>query len=120
MIEQLNSPKPTILGFKLSGKLHDADYQHFTPAIDAAVQAHGKIRLLALFEDFHGWDVHAAWDDLKMGLKHYSDIERIAIIGDKAWEKWMTIICKPFTKATIHYFDAAQLADAWAWVEKDQ
>ena len=26
-------------------------------------------------EDFHGWDLHAAWDDLKFGLKHYSDFE---------------------------------------------
>ena len=29
MIEQLASDSPKVLGFKLSGKLHDEDYQRF-------------------------------------------------------------------------------------------
>ena len=41
MIETLPSPQPQLLGFKLSGKLHDADYKHFVPAIDAAIQKQG-------------------------------------------------------------------------------
>ena len=36
MIEQLPSDSVQVLGFKLSGKLHDADYKTFVPAIDAA------------------------------------------------------------------------------------
>ena len=51
MIEQLPSPSEKVLGFKLSGKLHDADYKTFVPAIDAAAGT-GKIRLLAQFHDF--------------------------------------------------------------------
>ncbi len=63
MITPIASGSNTILAFSLSGKLHDADYQQFTPVIEAAVKAHGKIRVLAQFHDFHGWDLHALWDD---------------------------------------------------------
>jgi len=65
MIEPLKSPSEGCLGFKLSGKLHDEDYKHFVPAVEAAVKQHGKVRLLAQFEDFHGWDLKALWDDIK-------------------------------------------------------
>ena len=65
MIEQLPESSGKVLGFKMSGKLHDADYKTFVPAVEAAMAKEGKIRLLAQFEDFHGWDLHALWDDIK-------------------------------------------------------
>ena len=54
MIEQLPQSSEMVLGFKMSGKLHDADYTIFAPVIDAAVDKGGKIRLLAQFHDFQG------------------------------------------------------------------
>ena len=100
----------------MSGKLHDADYKNFVPEIDAAVAQGGKIRLLAQFHDFQGWDLHAPWDDIKFSSTHCLDIERIALVGHKTWEEWMAKVCKPFTMAKIRYFDAAELDVAWAWL----
>ena len=70
MIEQLPQDSEVVLGFKMSGKLHDEDYKKFVPLIDSAVAKQGKIRLLAQFEDFHGWDLHALWDDIKFATAH--------------------------------------------------
>jgi hypothetical protein len=118
MIETIESGSPKVVAFKLSGKLRDEDYKHFVPAVDAAVASEGKVRLIALFEDFHGWDMKAAWDDLKFGLRHYSDFERIAMVGDRKWEAWMANLCKPFTKAKVRYFDSSEAAAAWNWVRE--
>jgi hypothetical protein len=118
MIEQISRGAGAVLGFKLSGKLHDEDYQHFVPIVEAAINAHGQVRLLAHFEDFHGWDLHAVWDDTKFSLQHRTDVERVALVGDKAWEKWMAAVCKPFTKARIRYFNAADIESAWKWLEE--
>lgn len=117
MIEPLSRSSGKTLGFRLSGKLHDDDYKHFVPAVDAAVAQHGKVNLLAEFHDFHGWDAHALWDDIKFSTKHCLEIERIALVGEKAWEKWMATVCKPFTMAKIKYFDAAEIDQAWSWLE---
>jgi hypothetical protein len=116
MIEQLKTDSPKVLGFRLSGKLHDADYKTFVPAVESAVAAQGKIRLLAHFQDFHGWDLHALWDDIKFSTKHCTDIERIALVGDRKWEEWMAKVCKPFTMAKIRYFDVADEKGAWSWL----
>lgn len=118
MIEQLPESSGSVLGFKLSGKLHDADYQHFVPAVDAAVAAHGKVRLLAQFHDFHGWDMHALWDDIKFSTTHCTKIDRIALVGEKSWEKWMAAVCKPFTMAKVQSFDASEIDKAWAWLRE--
>jgi hypothetical protein len=116
MIEQLPSKSEKVLGFRLSGKLHDEDYKQFVPAIDAAVASQGKVRLLAEFHDFHGWDLHALWDDIKFSTTHCTKIDRIALVGDKAWEKWMASVCKPFTMAKIRYFESTEIDAAWAWL----
>ncbi len=118
MIEQLPRSSGNVLGFKLSGKLHDADYQTFVPAVDAVIAQTEQARILAWFHDFHGWDAGALWDDIKFSTTHCTKIDRIALVGEKSWEKWMATVCKPFTMAKIQYFDAAQIEDAWKWVEE--
>jgi hypothetical protein len=118
MIEQVQEGSEKVLGFKLSGKLHDEDYKNFVPVIDAAVAKHGKIRLLAQFHDFHGWDMHALWDDIKFSTTHCTKIERIALVGEKKWEEWMAKVCKPFTMAKIRYFDAKDVGQAQAWLQE--
>ena len=117
MIEQLPQSTGQVLGFRMSGKLHDEDYKKFVPLIDAAAHG-GKLRLLAQFTDFHGWDLHALWDDVKFATTHCTKMERIALVGDKKWEEWMAKVCKPFTMAKVRYFDASQIDAAWAWVRE--
>ena len=116
MIEQLTDMPAHTVGFKLSGKLHDKDYKTFVPLVDAELAREGKVNILAQFHDFHGWDLHALWDDIKFSTTHCTKIDRIALVGDRTWEKWMAKVCKPFTLAKIQYFDAADIDKASAWL----
>jgi SpoIIAA-like len=116
MIEQLSGLPENTVGFKMSGKLHDADYKTFVPLVDEAVAKAGKVRLLAQFHDFHGWDAKALWDDIKFATTHCTKVDRIALVGEKAWEKWMAKVCKPFTMAKVRYFDTAAIDAARAWL----
>lgn len=118
MITQLQTDSPHIIGFTLRGKLHDEDYRIFVPAVEAAAAAEARLRLFARFEDFHGWDLHAAWDDFKFGVKHYGSFERIALVGEQRWQEWMAVFCKPFTRAEVRYFTADDDAAAWAWLRE--
>lgn len=108
-----------VLEVRVTGKLTKESYQKFVPAVDAQIKQHGKLRILFVMQDFHGWTVGAMWEDLKFDLKHWKDIERLAIVGDKKWEKGMASFCKPFTKATIRYFDAAEVDAAREWLASE-
>jgi hypothetical protein len=116
MIEIMTGLPAHTVGFKMSGKLHDVDYKKFVPLVDAEIAKDGKVNVLAQFHDFHGWDAHALWDDIKFATTHCTKIKRIALVGDKTWEKWMAAVCKPFTLAKIRYFDASDIDVASAWL----
>ncbi len=118
MIEPLKCNAPMLLGFRLSGKLHDEDYLGFVPEIDAAVAKYDKVRLLTEFHDFEGWDPDALWNDLQFSTLHGTKIDRIALVGDKSCEAWMARLCKPFTMARVRYFDAAEIDAAWDWLAR--
>ena len=100
----------------VTGKLESDDYDLLGTEVDRIVSLHGKIRLLIELEDFHGWTAGAAWEDAKMGIRHYSHIEKMAVVGENRWEKGMTLFVKPFTRAEVRYFDSADSDDALKWV----
>lgn len=119
MITAIPAQADDLLTFKLSGKLHASDYDHFVPLIDEALAHHDKLRLVVIFEDFHGWDMAALWEDVKFDAAHFTKFRRIALVGDAAWEKWMAAFCKPFTTAKIRFFTTAERDDAQRWAEAD-
>ena len=108
-----------ILEVQVTGKLVHQDYEGFVPEFDRLTKQHGKIRLLFEMTDFHGWEAQAAWDDLKLGVKHFLDIERIAMVGDQKWQEWMARFCRPFTTAKVRYFKSAAIAEARDWLKLD-
>ena len=106
-----------VLDVHVSGKLVKDDYKHFLPAIERLIDQHGKVRVVMEMTDFHGWSAGALWEDIKFDLKHFSDFERVAMVGEKPWQKGMSQVCRPFTTAKIRYFDRSALAEARQWAE---
>lgn len=49
-------------------------------------------------------------------IKHFSDFERLAMIVETKWEHGMATFRKPFTKATIRYFDHTAASEARKWL----
>jgi SpoIIAA-like len=107
-----------LLVVHVSGKLAALDYDHFVPAFERLVRQHGKLKVLFDMTGFHGWEAGALWEDIKFDIKHFADIERLAMVGDKKWQQGMATFCKPFTKATIRYFDRADGAEARKWLDE--
>jgi hypothetical protein len=108
-----------ILVIKLTGKLAKEDYEQFVPELERLIKAHGKLRMLVQMHEFHGWTASALWQDIKFELKHFRDVERLALVGEKAWEHGMAVFCKPFVTATIRYFDRSEAEQAEAWIGAD-
>ena len=105
-----------VLVVHVSGKLTKADYAHFVPEFERLAVKHGKLRVMFDMTGFDGWDAGALWADTKFAVKHFADIERLAMVGETKWQHGMATFCKPFTKATIQYFDHADAAEARKWL----
>ena len=108
--------KDNLLEVAVTGKLTKDFYEELVPVVDKQISESGKLRILFVMHDFHGWTAGAMWEDLKFDLKHWKDIERLAIVGESKWQQGMAAFCKPFTTAKIQYFDQTQIDEARAWL----
>ena len=99
----------------ISGKLCSDDYAILVPELERLIKEHGKLRLLVELIDFEGWSAGAFWEDAKFDVKHFRDFERIAIVGENTWQRGMAMFCKPFTTATVHYFEQRSEAQDWIY-----
>lgn len=105
-----------VVEVQATGKLTKEAYETFVPMTEKKIAEHGKIRILFVMHGFHGWSAGAAWEDFKFDLKHFNDIERLAIVGETKWEKGMSVFCRPFTTAKIKYFDHTDIDKAREWI----
>ena len=63
-----------------------------------------------------GWDVSALWDDLKFDYKHFSDVQRVAVVGEGAWDRILSALSRPFTAGEVKFFNENELQGARQWV----
>jgi hypothetical protein len=107
----------TCIGIKVSEKVSGEDYEVMLSKVDEAIEAHGKINMLVLIQDFQGpADLDAAKADFKFGTGQYRQVERCAFVSDKNWHKWVVKVMDPFTRRTQEeFFEPSQLQEAWAW-----
>jgi hypothetical protein len=106
----------SVVRVNVRGKLTQEDYDQLIPAWEKAIAQHGSMRLLLVLENFHGWEPGAAWDDFRFGVTHADRVERIAVVGEKDWQKWMMKLGSLFRSIDLKYFDAAQLTQAEHWI----
>lgn len=103
---------------KAVGKLTHEDYEIITPMIDAALSGVKEPSVDAIIDctELEGWELRAAWDDLKLGLKHNNEFNKIAIYGNKNWQEIMARVGAWFVSGEIKYFE--NLNDAADWLKK--
>ncbi len=118
MIEQLEQSSDNTLGYKVSGTVVKDDYELLSREVQALVDRVGDINMLLELTEFH-WEKVSAWGaDLKFGHDYHKKIARMAIVGDKKWQKWATHLAAPFYAGEAQYFDVEDAESAWTWARK--
>lgn len=118
MIEKLDKSSGNVIGFKCIGTITASDYEKMVPEVKALIEKEGNIRLLFDLSDFK-WEKMEAWlADLSFGLEFRHEIEKMAIVGDKSWEKWITHLAKPFYARDAKFFKIEDISGAWTWLRE--
>lgn len=119
MFEILKESKGPLIAVKVSGKLNVDDYEKLLiPKLNALFKEHGKLSMLVEFtDDFAGWDsLAAAWDDMKLGLEHPNDFEKLALVGAPEWVEWGMKFFGVFVKGEVKAFPPGSREAALKWL----
>lgn len=115
-IERVNND--FFLSLKASGKLTHDDYEKINPMIDSALEGVKDPKVKAFIDgsELEGWELRAAWDDFKLGLKHGNVFDKIAIFGNKKWQEFAAKVGSWFISGEVKYFEDAD--EAWTWLQE--
>ncbi len=108
----------TIVVLKIKEKLDKKDYDLFVPMVERQIASAAPVRLLIELHDFKGWTAGALWEDTKFAARHFSDIDRLAVVGDARWQQGVAVFFKPFTRAQVRYFDMQASEAARQWIHE--
>ena len=120
MIERISGLPENVLGFTAKGVVTANDYESvIIPAVEEMFSRQEKLRFLYhIGEEAEGFEAAAMWDDTKLGLKHFTSWDRIAIVSDI---EWMRIVIKAFGLAIpgqIRIFHNDELSSAMHWISE--
>ena len=97
----------------VKGKLTRTDYEEMVPRIENQIQKEGPLRVLIRLRDFGGWEPQALPEELKFDARHRKDFERIAVVGERALEKWVTNLTGPLFSGDTQFFEDETSARSW-------
>ena len=94
------------LKLKAVGTLTHDDYKVIIPMIDSALGEvkHPIANVLIDASELEGWELRAAWDDLKLGVRHSKEFNKIAIYGNQEWQARMAKIGNWFISGEVQYY----------------
>lgn len=100
----------------VSDQLTQEDYDKILPALQQTLNEWSEVRLYFEMRDFSGWEAGAALADLKFDIEHGNEMSKVAMVGAKKWQEWLTAAMKPFTSAEVRYFDLPEREEALRWI----
>jgi hypothetical protein len=116
MLEPLTDLPAGVVGFEAKGELSASDYtQVLLPAVDETIASGNDVRIVLVFERFDGASGGAMWQDLKMGIEHFTHWKRIALVTDIDWMKQLTSLFGWMTPGELRHFPIAERAAAIMW-----
>jgi hypothetical protein len=112
-IERINSD--LFLTLKAVGTLQHSDYEVIVAMIESALAGVEDAKVKVFFDgtELDGWEIRAAWDDLKLGIKHGSEFKKVAIFGNKRWQGMSAKVGSWFVSGDIKYFENETEAFDW-------
>ena len=121
MIRLLGHMPAGVLGLEAVDDVEREDYENvILPAIDDAIAQHGKVRLVyVLGPEFDDYEGGAVWEDLKLGVRHPTLFERIAIVTDARWAGPAIKVFSVLWPGQARAFPLAELEAAKRWAAED-
>jgi len=121
VIRLLDDMPPGVLGLEAIDDVEKKDYTDvLLPAVEAAVAEHGKVRLVyVLGPAFDDYESEAVWEDLKLGARHPTSFERIAVVTDARWAGSAIKVFSVLWPGQARAFPLAELESAKRWAAED-
>jgi hypothetical protein len=111
-------PVTGVVDIVVDGALTRADYDVVVAALDAAIAAHGTLRVVETIKSVGRIDPSLWWKDLHWAFANFGKIGRCAVVTDQGWVGSITRAVAAVMPSEIRVFPLAEGESARAWVRE--
>jgi len=119
MHELLDFPDPNLIGIEFTDTLTEEDHDILDATLADHLRKHTTTRVLFVMNDVDDWEPEEHWEDLAFDIRHLSDLDKVAVVGDDLWETWLDKVEVLFPMSVIHTYDAEDREEAIEWLRGD-
>lgn len=117
MAFQIETEPGDVYVLRISGTLKRSEFAAGQQDLARKIDMGAKPRLLAIMQDFEGWERGADWNDLDFLLSHSGEIARIGIVADPKWEpRALAFAGAGVRRAPVRFFPSDELDAARRWI----
>lgn len=114
---EFESEKDAVVVFRVSGKLGKAELDRAYIKCEELIKKVGRVKLLAITDNFLGWEGAEGWEDMSFQERNDPYIEKIAIVGEEKWRDLAyAFTLKGLRPVPIEYFGPGQELAARQWL----
>ena len=108
-----------IVSIRFLDRMVDRQTRQLSAMLQRSIaEAGGRVRLLLAIEaEVYGRSPESLFESLQFIKLHADQIERIAIVGRKSWERTYIGLFGLFSGTAIDYFDRSEAVDAIRWLQ---
>jgi len=117
MFEIIKTEDPALIAVRICGRITKDEFIQVKTEIEKVISQYGKFRFLIEAADLEVPSPGFFMEDFKFILHNHRNAERVALVGNKTWEKiWLEFV-KLLTSVNVRFFDVSQKAQAWEWIK---
>ena len=116
---QIDYEPNDICALRMSGLLRQSEFVASQKSLAAKIDHGNRPRILAILDNFAGWERGVDWNDLDFLLSHSGEIAKIAIVGERRWEVLaLAFAGAGIRRAPVQFFEPEDLEKARAWLRE--
>src|SRR5260370_40816391 len=114
MIEMIDGLPDNVVGIIAKGRVTNNDCDKILkPLMESSLKRHDKVRVdYEIGCRFPG----AAWEDLRIGIEHIPQWERVAVVTDVGWVRHTVNALRFLISSDVRVFTSFQAPEGRAWI----
>ncbi|MBY6092805.1 SpoIIAA family protein [Pseudooceanicola sp. 502str34] len=120
MIEITETTPEGIMEIRATGRVTEQDYESvLIPAVEKALAGEDKVRLLyQVGPGFEGYSAGAMWADARLGMRHWSGFDRVAVVTDSEMLAGSVKLFGFAMPCPVKTFDLEEVDEARRWLRE--
>ena len=118
-MDENNLKKDSLVSLTLQAAPSEREEERLSRLLKEKIQRYGKVRVLLMLENYPAADsAESLYEDMNFLKLHAEDIERLAVVGERAWQETWVALFGLFGGMETAYFDRSEKKDAAAWISR--